>query len=156
MFGGSEALYFLKSAPEGHGRILIEGEFNAMSEIYKWALDLVLRPHSLGKYSPEQPEVYFFLSQYINVSGESPEPNQLCARLARLHHKSLSADGHFGFHITICLARVPQLLSWEPSWTTIFIRLLKRVLKMDLEANGYWEELDELGNRRFGGRRLDY
>ncbi|PTB37377.1 hypothetical protein M441DRAFT_40114 [Trichoderma asperellum CBS 433.97] len=141
---GSEERYFLKSAPEDHGRTLMEGEFNAMSEIYKWAPDLVPKPHSWGEYALKKPEAYFFLSQYIDMNDMMPDPNQLCTKLARLHRESQSPTGQFGFHITTCQGRIPQSLTWESNWTVFFTQLLKHVIDMDFEYNGYWEELDRV------------
>ncbi|KAK3934345.1 Fructosamine kinase-domain-containing protein [Diplogelasinospora grovesii] len=144
---GPEERYFLKSAPEEHGRTLMEGEFNAMTELHKWASDLVPKPHSWGKYAVENPEAYFFLSQYIEMSDRMPDPSQLCTKLARLHRQSQSPTGHFGFHVTTCQGRVPQSVSWEPSWTAFFIKLLKHVIDMDFRLNGYWKDLDTLEKR---------
>lgn len=144
---GTEERYFLKSAPEKDGRILMEGGFNAMSEIYKWAPDLAPKPHSWGKYTLEKPEAYFFLSQYMDLSDMMPEPNQLCTKLARLHRESQSPTGQFGFHITTCQGHTPQSLAWESSWTVFFTQLLKHVIDKDFEFNGYWEELDQVEKR---------
>lgn len=141
---GSEERYFLKSAPEDHGRTLMEGEFNAMTEIYKWVPDLAPKPHSWGKYALEKPEAYFFLSQYIDMNDMMPDPNQLCTKLARLHRESQSPTGQFGFHITTCQGRIPQSLEWESNWTVFFTRLLQHVIDMDFEYNGYWDELDRV------------
>ncbi|KAI3330652.1 hypothetical protein F4824DRAFT_477962 [Ustulina deusta] len=41
---GLEERVFFKSASGSHRRTLMEGEFNAMSEIYKWTPDLVPKP----------------------------------------------------------------------------------------------------------------
>jgi fructosamine-3-kinase len=144
---GSEEKYFLKSAPEEHGRILMEGEFNAMSELYKWAPDLVPKPHSWGHYELENPKASFFLAQYIEMSDRMPDPNQLCSKLARLHLKSHSPNNQFGFHITTCQGRIPQSVGWEKDWTTFFIKLLQHVVDLDVEVNGLWEELDKAQER---------
>ncbi|KAI1324506.1 Fructosamine kinase-domain-containing protein [Xylariaceae sp. FL0255] len=144
---GSEQEYFLKSAPGDHGRTLMEGEFNAMSELYRWAPDLVPKPHSYGKYALERPEAYFFLSEFIEMSDRMPDPNQLGAKVARLHRESTSPNGQFGFHITTCQGRVPQMVTWEKSWTTFFTKLIQHVIRLDTEHNGYWKDLDIVQER---------
>ncbi|KAI0967868.1 Fructosamine kinase-domain-containing protein [Xylaria arbuscula] len=144
---GSEQRVFLKSAPGTHGHTLMEGEFNAMSELHKWAPDLVPKPLAFGQYASTSPEAYFFLSEYIDMSERMPEPTQLCSKLARLHRESRSPTGEFGFHITTCQGRVPQSVSWEKSWTSFFIRLLQHVAKLDFEYNEYWEKLDTVEKR---------
>ncbi|KAI0540427.1 Fructosamine kinase-domain-containing protein [Xylaria digitata] len=144
---GSEQLIFLKSAPGSHGHMLMEGEFSAMSEIYKLDPELVPKPLAFGRYAATNPEAYFFLSQYVDMNDRMPNPNQLCAKLARLHHASQSPTGKFGFHITTCQGCVPQAVSWEKSWTTFFTRLLQHVARLDFDYNGYWEDLDIIEKR---------
>lgn len=94
----------------------MEGEFNAMSELYKTMPSFVPKPHSWGKYRIGNPDTYFFLSQFIEMSDRVPEPNQLCSKLAKLR-SSVSPTGKFGFHVTTCQGRIPQAVSWESSWT---------------------------------------
>lgn len=144
---GSEERYFLKSAPEDHGKTLMEGEFNAMSELYKWAPDLTPKPHSWGRYELEEPVAYFFLSQYIDMSERLPDPHQLCAKLAKLHKESTSPNGQFGFHITTCQGRAPQSVGWEKDWPTFFIKLLQHVIDVDFELNPDWLELRKVEGR---------
>ncbi|KAI1178950.1 Fructosamine kinase-domain-containing protein [Nemania sp. FL0916] len=144
---GSEQRVFLKSAPGSHGHTLMEGEFHAMTELYNWDPDFVPKPLAFGQYAADEPEAYFFLAQYIDMSERMPNPNKLCAKLANLHLKSQSPTGKFGFHITTCQGRVPQFLAWEKSWTTFFTNLLQHVVKLDFKFNGYWEELDIVEKR---------
>lgn len=140
---GTKAEYFLKSAPNDHGRVLIEGEFNAMKELYKWASDVVPEPHSFGKYSKDPP-TYFFLSQYVPMSDTMPDPDRLCKKLAKLHRSSVSPNGQFGFHTTTCQGRTAQSVGWEKDWTTFFIKLLKHVIDLDFTINGHWNDLQQL------------
>ncbi|KEY73635.1 hypothetical protein S7711_09676 [Stachybotrys chartarum IBT 7711] len=144
---GTVEQYFLKTAPRNHGRTMMEGEFNAMSEIYKWAPNLVPKPYSWGKYANEESETYFFLSQYLDMSDKMPHPNYLCAELAALHRNSCSPGNQFGFHVTTCQGRIAQSVGWEADWTTFFIKLLQHVIDLDFEVNGYWEALDQAEKR---------
>lgn len=48
---GTEDHYFLKSAQNEAGRIQMQGEFSAMSELYKTMPDLVPKPYGWGKYT---------------------------------------------------------------------------------------------------------
>ncbi|KAH8820666.1 Fructosamine kinase-domain-containing protein [Xylogone sp. PMI_703] len=146
---GAEKQYFLKCATGEEGRVMMEGEFNAMSELYKTMPLFVPEPHSCGKYRDGSPETYFFLSQYIEMENRLPEPNQLCRKLAQLHKKSVSPTGKFGFHVTTCQGRIPQAVAWESSWTVFFTKLLRHVASLDFETNGHWEELDILEKRIF-------
>lgn len=144
---GSDGVFFLKSAPWDHGRTLMEGEFNAMSELYKWAPDLVPKPHSWGKYDSEEPAIYFFISEFIDMKMGMPDPKELCKKLSRLHCNSRSPNGQFGFHITTCQGRVPQAVSWEENWTLFFTKLLRHVISLDFQQNGPWEGLAKVEQR---------
>jgi hypothetical protein len=99
----------LKYLAKNAGRLLIEGEFNAMSELYKLMPNFVSKPHSWGKYRVENPETFFFLSHIIDPSDRFPEPNQLCSKLAQLHRSSASPTGKFGLYVTTCQGRTPQV-----------------------------------------------
>ncbi|OAQ88027.1 protein kinase-like (PK-like) [Purpureocillium lilacinum] len=144
---GVEERYFLKTAPNEHGRVLLEGEFHSMSELYKWAPELVPKPHSFGKCASEKSEAYFFLSEYVEMTSRMPDPNQLCQKLARLHKESESPTGKFGFHTTTCQGRSAQRVDWEGSWRVFFTNLLQHVIDRDFELNGHWDALDQLEKR---------
>jgi fructosamine-3-kinase len=147
---GSKKQYFIKCASEEHGRIMMEGEFNGMSELHKTMPNLVPKPYSWGKYLVENPDTYFFVQEFIDMADRVPDPNQLCTKLASLHRSSVSPTGKFGFHITTCQGRIPQaVVPWESNWTKLFARLLQHVIDLDFETNGQWKELDSLAKRIF-------
>jgi protein-ribulosamine 3-kinase len=147
--GRAHARYFLKCAAEDRGRVMMEGEHNATSELYKAMPNFVPKPISWGRYRVGNPDTYYFLSDFIDMNDRVPEPNQLCSKLAQLHRNSVSPTGKFGMHATTCQGRTPQAVSWESSWTEFFSNLLQHVADLDLETNGYWEELDLLEKRIF-------
>ncbi|KAJ9609218.1 hypothetical protein H2200_006990 [Cladophialophora chaetospira] len=144
---GKPASYFLKCAAEDAGRVMMEGEFNGMSELYKTMPELVPKPFTWGKFSTESPETYFFLAEFIDMSDRVPDPNQLCSKLAKLHRISESPTGKFGFHITTCQGRRPQAVAWESNWTTFFGNLLRHVIAMDDAENDRWHALTRLEDR---------
>lgn len=144
---GHHARYFLKCAAGDRGRVMMEGEYNAMSELYKTMPNFVPKPISWGRYCVGNPDTYYFLSDFIDMNDCVPEPNQLCLKLAQLHQTSVSPNGKFGLQVTTCQGRTPQAVSWESSWTDFFFKLLRHVANLDLEINGYWAELDLLEDR---------
>ena len=146
---GSTARYFLKCATEERGRIMMEGEYNAMSELHKTMPNFVPKPIAWGKHQMDRPDTYYLLSQFIDMSDRVPDPNQLCSKLAQLHRNSVSPTGKFGMHVTTCQGRTPQAVSWESSWTTFFTNLIQHVSTLDFETNGDWEELALLEERAF-------
>ena len=48
----------------------------------------------------------------------------------------------FGFEVTTRDGKLPHTVAWEKSWATFFEKLLRGVLKLDIEANGVWPELE--------------
>ena len=144
---GAHTQFFLKCATEDRGRVMMEGEYNAMSELYKTMPSFVPKPIAWGRYHCGNPDTYYFLSDFIEMSEHMPEPNQLCSKMAQLHQDSISPTGKFGMHVTTCQGRTPQAVNWESSWTAFFSNLLRYVTKIDSEVNGYWQELDCLEER---------
>ena len=64
---------------------MMEGEFNAMTELYKAMHSFVPEPYTWGKFKLPSPETYFFLCAFIDMSNKLPDPVQLCSKLAELH-----------------------------------------------------------------------
>lgn len=142
---GTLTRYFMKCATGNRGRVIIQGEYASMSEIQKVMPDFVPMPYTWGRYQND--EVYFLLSDFINLSDRVPDPDQLCSKLAQLHRTSTSPTGAFGLQTASCQGRTLQHVGWEKSWTTFFTKLLKHVIGLDFETNGYWNELDQLERR---------
>ncbi|KIY00051.1 uncharacterized protein Z520_04689 [Fonsecaea multimorphosa CBS 102226] len=144
---GTPATFFLKCAVGEAGRVMLEGEFNSMSELYKTMPELFPKPYTWGKYSTSSVETYYFLAEFIDMSDRVPEPDQLCSKLARLHKTSVSPTGKFGFHVPTCQGRNPQAIAWESNWTTFFTNLLRHVIALDDAENGAWDALSTLEDR---------
>ncbi|KAL8796009.1 MAG: hypothetical protein Q9195_001585 [Heterodermia aff. obscurata] len=139
--------YFLKSAPEEAGRMMMEGEFAAMTELYRTMPSFVPQPLGHGKYRSPGAPTFFFLSDFVDMSGGLPDPGKLCARLAALHRDSVSPTGKFGFHIRTCQGKTPQATEWESSWTTFFTRSMTYMMTLDFAINGPWEDLERVEKR---------
>ncbi|MCJ1466022.1 hypothetical protein MMC07_004641 [Pseudocyphellaria aurata] len=137
----------LYCATDGAGKIMMEGEFNAMAELYKSMPSFVPRPRRWGKFCLSWPETYFFLCDFIDMSNELPDPKRFCSRLAELHCVSESPTGKFGFHVPTCHGRFPQFVEWDGSWTSFFTKLLDDVLRRDVQNNGPWLALEKVSQR---------
>ena len=139
---GTYKRYFLKCAVGDHAKTMLCGEFTSMKEIYALVPGLVPVPHGWGRYTKTEPEIYFFLSDFVDMSTTAPDPERLAMRLAELHLKSRSPSDMFGYHVITCDGRLPLTVEWEASWARFFSKLLRGVLKLDAEVNGIWDELD--------------
>lgn len=146
---GAQAQCFLKCAAEDRGGVMMEGEYNAMSKLYKTMPNFVPKPMFWGKHRVGNPDTFYLPSDFIDMNEGLPEPNQLCSKLAQLHRRSVSPTSELGMHTTTCQGRTPQAVFWESSWTKFFSNLLQHVVDLDFETNGYWEELHLLEKRLF-------
>lgn len=140
-------LKFSKCATEDAGRIMMEGEYNAMCELYKTMPSFVPQPHTWGKFGISTPETYFFLCDFIDMNNKLPDPARFCSRLKELHCTSESPTGKFGFHISTCHGRFPQRVDWDNKWTSFFCKLLEDVLQRDIRNNGRWPALEKVSQR---------
>ncbi|KAI4262524.1 MAG: hypothetical protein L6R42_002302 [Xanthoria sp. 1 TBL-2021] len=139
---GSAKQYFLKCATEG-GQVMMEGEFNSMTELHKLAPSFVPQPHAWGKFYLASPVTHFFLCEFIDMENEMPDPVAFCARLAEIHLNSQSPTGQFGFAVPNCHGKIVQSNDWDPSWTSFFTKLLVSFFKTEIGINGPWPEYEQ-------------
>ncbi|KAL8657877.1 MAG: hypothetical protein Q9226_001474 [Calogaya cf. arnoldii] len=59
-------------ATEG-GEVMMEGEFNSMSELHQLAPSFVPQPHAWGKFHLADPVTHFFLCDFIDMETEMPD-----------------------------------------------------------------------------------
>ena len=144
---GTPKKYFLKCAAEDGGQAMMEGEFWAITELHKTIPANIPKPIARGKFDKGSPATYFFLTEFIDMSDQAPDPNRLCSTIVDLHRNSVSPTGKFGFHVRTCNGRTPQATEWDNSWTSFFAKFMKHVLAEDVKTNGTWAELEKFGQR---------
>jgi protein-ribulosamine 3-kinase len=121
---------------------MMEGEFNSMSTIYSLIPCFVPKPRAWGKFKLADPETYFFLCDFVEMSNDMPDPVKFCARVAELHRISVSPTGKFGFHIPTVHGKTEQIVEWDSNWTRYFTKLISRFFARDLASNGPWPEYE--------------
>jgi fructosamine-3-kinase len=121
---------------------MLEGEFNSMSELYSVAPNFVPEPYTWGKLNVSNPDTYFFLCEFIEMTINNPDPIQFSTKLVQLHKDSMSPNGQFGFHINTCQGNLQQQTAWNPSWTDFYVQLLRGAMKLNKELNGDWKDLE--------------
>src|SRR5215471_804325 len=67
---GTPKRYFFKCATEEAGRVMMEGEFEAMTELYRTVPSLVPPPLAKGKFERENPAIYFFVCDFVDMSNQ--------------------------------------------------------------------------------------
>ncbi|KAI1259687.1 Fructosamine kinase-domain-containing protein [Xylariaceae sp. FL1019] len=146
---GKRQAYFLKTISIGDtGRVMMQGEFESLKAIHHVSPELAPMPYAWGKFectSPREPDTYFLLAQFREIGEQPPNPLKFTARLAEFHKKSASPTGKFGFHITTCHAKLPQITDiWVDSWEELYKRQLAHMIEMDEEKHGEWPEFQRL------------
>lgn len=127
-----------------------------MSALYSLSSDFVVRPIAWGACA-SAPDTYFYLSDFHELSEDSPNVETFCARIAELHVKSTvkrrSEPSHdisgrrFGFHVTTHLGMLPQDTRWCATWENYYIQDLKRILAFEERTQGPLDDLDALATQ---------
>lgn len=126
---------------------MMEGEYNAMCELYKTVPTMVPKPYTWGKFQLQGVDFYFFLCDFVDMRNQLPDPIQLGKRLADFHRASVSPNGKFGFGISTYHGKFPQYVDWDSNWASFFTKLLADALRLDKENNDPWPELERVSER---------
>lgn len=107
-------------------------------------------PYAWGKVA-SSPETYFYLSEFIEMDYERPDPDQLCEKLYEMHKKSQSQSREFGFNIDTWRAKLPQNLKPNSSWEKFYIQLLEDVKEQHKKKKkGTSEKLEKIVDHLIG------
>jgi protein-ribulosamine 3-kinase len=135
--------YFVKVSSGKHGRLALQGEFEATMAIYKITPDFYAEPIASGTLHND-PNLHFYLCKFYEFSEGVPEPEAFCASLAKLHADSTSPTGKFGFHCVTYNGDLPQDNTWSDSWEVFFSKGMRHILKVREERASRNVELDSL------------
>jgi len=122
---------------------MIQGEFESLKAIHGVSPSFAPRCHAWGKY--RESDTYFLLVEFREVGEQPPDPSSFTKRLAEMHKNSISPTGKFGFHITTCHAKLPQVTNcWEDSWEALYRKQLAHMISLDQEKHGAWPEFHQV------------
>ncbi|KAI6756695.1 hypothetical protein HG530_011293 [Fusarium avenaceum] len=111
-------------------------------------MKFIPRPIACGTYQTIS-DTHFFLCEFREMTEDMPDPHKFAALLSRLHQKSVSPTGKFGFHVTNYAGNLPQFVAWEDSWETFFAKSMRQALDLEIESKGPSEELEILSQALF-------
>lgn len=123
----------------------MHGEHESQKTLYGLSPSFVPQPIAWGSYKNE-PEKYFFLCDFINMTGEIPGPAKFCKKLAELHLKSMEnppKDG-FGFHMNTSQGNIPLNNTWNKSWEAFFTQSIVHMIDAEAKTQGPSNEIAEL------------
>ena len=140
---GSQVSFFLKVTENDTGKGMVSGEFVSMSTLHEALPAAVPRPIAWGTYTADS-NVHFFLCEFVTMTDDIPDVEQLGEVLAELHWKNVSPNGKYGFSVPTYQGTIPQRVDWQDTWEQFFYNLMERILSIEWKSQGPDEELKEL------------
>lgn len=78
-----------------------------MVALYNALPEFVPAPVGYGAYA-SNPDIHFFLSEFLNMMGEIPEIRIFIETPAKLHTKGISSEGEYGFDVHTYKGPIPH------------------------------------------------
>ncbi|RSL44712.1 hypothetical protein CEP54_014577 [Fusarium duplospermum] len=153
---------FSKQRREGpNAGPMFRGEYESMKLINKMIPDFTPIPIAWGKLNDS--DGYFILFSFHNLRKDEPSdkiPDKPPIRppiplfthaVAQLHTLSIDANptGKFGFHMPTYNGTLEQDNTWTDTWEEFYARGMRHMLKLEEEARGPSEELQQLSGPFF-------
>lgn len=153
--------FFIKTTSIEAGLNMVKGEFAAVTKLRQVLPDFLPRPVNCGTCATD-PDVYFYLSEFREMTHASTEPGimdgmpdveKMAESLATLHREcpppEAPNENSFGFDTTTYTGRLPQYVKWENSWETFFSKSTRHALDLEIERKGTTPELETLSKALF-------
>lgn len=123
---------------------MFHGEYESMKMINKLIPDFAPKPLAWGKCKGK--DRHFIVFEFHNLSKGAPPIPRFTYAVSQLHTLSINANptGKFGFHITTYNGTLAQDNSWTDTWEEFYTRGMQRMLKIDAEARGPNEQIEQL------------
>lgn len=140
---GSEVSFFLKVTQHDTGKGMVSGEFVSMSLLREASPAMIPKPIAWGTYAAD-PNVHFFLCEFVIMTDDIPDEQKLGQMLADLHSKNTSPNGKYGFSVSTYQGTIPQRVDWQDSWEVFFYNLIERILSIEWASQGPDDDLRQL------------
>ena len=123
---------------------MLHGEYESMSLINQTVPTFSPKPIAWGKCKNH--DRHFLLFSFHAIHKGLPSIPRFTYAVAQLHTSSVDANptGKFGFHVTTYNGTLPQDNTWADTWEEFYIRGMKRMLRLEKEARGPSDELEQL------------
>ena len=133
------------------GRGMMRGEFESMTAIQAVSPSFAPKPVAWGTFKSNS-ELHFFLCDFHEMDGETPNAKTFTARLAEMHQKPVSPTGKYGFHLTTYNGNLPQDCTWTETWEECYRnnlsaclvskkRLVDQTMTSKISETQYWTKL---------------
>ncbi|KAJ3574071.1 hypothetical protein NPX13_g4485 [Xylaria arbuscula] len=145
---GDSTKYFLKIVSQHNHAFMVRGEFESQKELQKYIPDNVVVPVAYGTLELD-PSSSFLLTAFRNFIEETVSPEKSAEVLSRLHKRSHSPTGKFGFHVTTFNGVVPLINDWCDTWEEYFARQLRADIQWLHSVRGPDPMFDDVAERFF-------
>ncbi|KAL9620754.1 MAG: hypothetical protein Q9160_004767 [Pyrenula sp. 1 TL-2023] len=135
--------YFLKVSHTGVGESSLKGEFVSMTAIHRTASDFCPMPIAAGSYASD-PDVHFYICNFIDMTEEIAELDTLPAKLADLHAHGVSPNGKCGFPVPTSQGALIMPNTWTSSWEKFFSDMMQRLFAWEKDMHGEDKEMNAL------------
>lgn len=132
-----------KVAQNGTGKAMVSGEFVSMSSLHKTQPRLVPTPYAWGTYAADS-NIHFFLCEFVEMTDDLPDIQELSALLAEIHCKGINPEGKYGFPVPTLQGTIPQYTDWEDSWESFFSKSIAIVMANEEKSQGLDQEMQKL------------
>lgn len=106
-----------------------------MRALHRILPDVTPEPHAWGHYARD-PNVYFFLCQFVDMTDGLPDVIELAASLAKLHREGVNPEGKYGFPVLHVRGTLPQYTGWEDTWEDFFTKAIIQEMENEQAAQG--------------------
>lgn len=121
---------------------MVSAEYESMKVLHKVIPEMVAEPIAWGAY--DEPDIYFFVCRFVELSEDIPEVSDFPALLAEMHKRGVSPTGEFGFPITTYSGRNPQYFPPSNTWEECFTKGLTGEFNLEEGTHGPDEEMRRL------------
>jgi fructosamine-3-kinase len=124
---------------------MMHGEYESQKALHDFVPLFIPKPINWGTFTDGK--THFFLSEFIEMTGNIPPPPKFCTKLAELHSKSMektSPGGNFGFHLDTCQGNILRTNDWCDTWEKYFRRAMEEMIKREQLTQGPCPEIDKL------------
>jgi protein-ribulosamine 3-kinase len=118
-------------------------EFLSMTTLHETAPNLTPKPIAWGTYAAT-PTIHFFVSEFVEMSDDVPDPLPFMASLADLHTRGLSPNGKYGFQVPPFHRAMLGHTDWTDSWEDFFSKSMQRVFDFEERTYGPDAEMQQL------------
>lgn len=132
-----------------NARAMFQGEYESMKLINKLIPDFSPTPVAWGEL--QDSDGYFILFSFHHLCKDELSITLFTDAVAQLHTRSIDANptGKFGFHMATYNGTLEQDNTWTDTWEEFYVRGMRHMLKLEEEARGPSEELQQLSGPFF-------